>query len=254
MSWGTRRRNGIIATFSLLVVAVLGTYVFNVLYEPANCFDGKQNGGEAGVDCGGVCELMCPHQIIEPIVHWQRLFEVAPGVYNVVAYVENQNPEAGVDEVGYRFSIYDADNVLLQERLGTMKLPPKSVLPVIESTLAAGKLRAARVSFAFTTDMVWKRRESDVPVLVLADEDLRDETTAPRIEAQLQNTDIVPQRNVRVVAIIYDRNDNAIATSSTLVEVVPAGGSVPIFFTWPQPFSDTVARFELIPLYERSPR
>ncbi|MEY2640671.1 MAG: hypothetical protein RL150_64 [Candidatus Parcubacteria bacterium] len=254
MSWGTRRRNGIITTFGLLVLIIVGTYVFTVFYEPANCFDGKQNGGEAGIDCGGSCELMCRHQIIEPVVHWQRLFEVAPGIYNVLAYVENPNPEAGVDEVGYTFGIYDADNVLLQERRGTMKLPPKAIVPVIENTLSAGTLRAARVSFSFTTDMVWKRRESEPAHLVIADEELLDVATAPRIEAQLQNTNIAPIRNVRVLAILYDRSDNALTTSSTLADIVPAGSSVPIFFTWPRPFSDTVARIELIPLYERSPR
>jgi len=254
MSWGSHRRNTIITVFSIIALLIIGTYLFNVLYVPPNCFDGKQNAAEAGVDCGGSCELMCKHQVIEPIVHWRRLFEVAPGVYNVLAYIENPNPTAGVDEVAYKFGIYDDQNVLLQERTGSVKLPPKSIVPVIENTLAAGKLNAARVGFDFTSDLVWKRRESEVPVIVVQDEELIDEDSNPRIQAILQNTDIVSVNNVRLVVILYDRNDDAIASSSTLVDRVPANGRVPVFFTWPNQFSTSIARFEIIPIYERSPR
>lgn len=254
MSWGTQRRNTIIFVFSLIALAIVGTYLFNVLYEPANCFDNKQNGNEAGLDCGGSCELMCAHQVIEPIVHWKRLFEVAPGVYNVLAYVENPNPTAGIDSIRYTFGIYDADNALLQERTGIMRLPPKAIMPVLENTLASGKLSAARVEFSFDDDLEFMRREPESPVIIVEDEELIDPDIGPRIHAVLSNTDIVPVFNVRVVAIVYDRNDNAMAASGTVVERVPAGGKSPIFFTWPKPFPDTVARFELIPLYERSTR
>lgn len=254
MSWGTKRRNTIVAIFSFITLTIVGTYLFNVLYEPPNCFDQKQNGTEAGVDCGGTCELMCAHQIIEPIVHWRRSFEVAPGVYNVLAYVENPNPTAGVDEVSYRFGMYDADNVLLQERTGSIKLPPKAIVPIIENTLAAGKLDAARVGFEFTNELVWKRREPEEPVIIVQDEELLNEETAPRVQAMLRNTDLVAVPKVRLVAIMYDRNDNAIGSSSTIIDRVPANGSVPVFFTWPQPFNASIARFEIIPLYERSTR
>ncbi len=254
MSWGTKRRNSIISVFFIIVVVLLGTYLFNVLYEAPNCFDGEQNANEAGIDCGGACELMCAHQIIEPIVHWKRLFEVAPGIYNVVAYVENPNPTAGVLEVPYTFGIYDNQNVLLQSRDGVMKLKPKTILPVIENTLAAGQLKAARVDFDFADNLVWKRMEPEAPVIIVQDEELLDEDTAPRIQAVLQNSDIVAVNNVRLVVIVYDLRDNAIASSSTLVDRIPASGRLPIFFTWPQPFSDSVARFEIIPLYERSSR
>jgi len=254
MSWGTKRRNNIIAVFFTIVVVLLSVYLFNLLYEAPNCFDQKQNANEAGVDCGGACELMCAHQIIEPIVHWKRLFEVAPGVYNVVAYVENPNPTAGVMEVPYTFGIYDNKNVLLQERTGVMNLKPKATLPVIGNTLASGKLTASRVDFDFGKDLLWKRMEPESPVIVVQDEELLDTETAPRIEAVLQNADIVAVNNIRLVVIIYDRRDNAIASSSTLIERIPASGRLPVFFTWPQPFSDSVARFEIIPLYERSGR
>lgn len=254
MAWGTHRRNVILSIFFSVVAVFLAIYLFNALYEPPNCFDNKQNGGETGVDCGGSCELMCSNQVISPIVHWRRLFEVAPGVYNVLAYVENPNPTAGVDAVPYRFGIYDDQNVLLQERRGIIKLPPKTIVPIMENTLASGQLDASRVSFTFTEDLVWKKRDPLEPVVVVQDEEILNEEDAPRIQAVLRNTDLVALRNVRVIVIVYDRDDNAIAASSTLLERIGPDSTAPIFFTWPQPFSDDISRFEIIPVYERTNR
>jgi hypothetical protein len=254
MSWGTRKRNTIITIFFIGLVTILSVYLFTVFYEPPNCFDKKQNAGEAGVDCGGTCELLCAHQVIEPIVHWRRLFEVAPGVYNVLAYIENPNPTAGIDEVAYSFGIYDDENVQLDQRTGTIKLAPKAIIPVIQNTLVSGTLKAVRADFAFTDDFVWKRRQPETPLIVVENEELIEPTISPRIEATLRNLDVRPLDKVRVVVILYDREDNAIASSSTLLDRIPANGTMPVFFTWPQPFSETVARFEIIPLYERSDR
>jgi len=233
MAWGDHRRNMIVSIFTIVVVIVLSIFIFNKTYTPPNCFDGKQNQGEVGIDCGGPCELLCPHQALDPIVHWRRLFEVAPGVYNVLAYVENPNPTAGADDVTYRFGIYDADNVLLQERRGRVSLPPKTIVPIIENTLASGKLDASRVSFDFTSDMVWKRRSIEPPLIVIQDERLSDEDFAPRIQATIFSTEFIPLRNVRVIAIVYDREGNAIAASNTLLERLAPDTRAPIFFTWP---------------------
>lgn len=251
MSWGTKKRNTIITIFFVLVLAIISTYLFTVFYKPPSCFDNKQNADEAGVDCGGSCELVCKQQVIEPIVHWRRLFEVGPGVYNVLAYVENPNPTAGVEIVPYTFGIYDNQNVLLEERTGAISLAPKAIVPIVENTLVTGKLQANRVSFKLDDSLIWKRREPEAQLIVIEDEELIEPTIEPRIEATLRNLDVRPLDNVRVVVIVYDIRDNAIASSSTRINRIPANGSSPVFFTWPQPFSDTVGRFEIIPVYER---
>lgn len=252
MSWGTRRRNTIIAIFILIIAIPSSIILFNIYYEPANCFDGKQNGDEQEVDCGGSCELLCQELIIEPTVLWRRFFQVSPGIYNVVAMIENQNPNAGVPNAQYVFKLYDNNNVLLYERKGSVELKPKEVLPIIENTLFTNKLSASRVSFEFTNEFIYER---DVPrdqVLVIKDERLTETESTPRIDAMIQNIDLRPVEDITVVVVVYDNDGNAMAVSSTVIDFLEKDQQQPAVFTWPQPFESEVASIEIIPLYDNN--
>ena len=109
-TWGTKRRNTIIFIILAFFLIIAGIISFALFYEEPTCFDGKRNGNEIGIDCGGSCELLCELQIIEPLVHWTRYFEVVPGVYNVLAYLENPNVTDGADRVDYIFKLFDIFN------------------------------------------------------------------------------------------------------------------------------------------------
>lgn len=251
MSWGTRRRNTIIFIFFLIVLIPLIIIAWSIYYKPPDCFDGIQNGAERGVDCGGTCALLCQSSIIYPIVVWKKEFPVAPGVYNVIAYVENPNPDAGVKDARYLFKLYDKENILLYERKGQTSLRPREILPIVENTLFTDKLEATRVSFEFIDEeLVFEKMETYNPVLVVKDEIIKETESSPKVEAVLQNTDILPVNKVRVVVILYDAKNNAIASSSTFVERIGKDESVPIVFTWPVPFSAEVSRIEIIPIYD----
>lgn len=250
MSWGTRRRNTIITIFFLILAIPISYFLFNIYYTPANCFDGKKNSNEQGVDCGGSCELLCRELVLDPVVLWSRFFEVSPGVYNVVALIENQNPDAGIPNIQYTFNLYDKDSVVLYERKGSTYMRPKEVIPIIENTLFTNKLSAERLSFKFDNEFTFEKDTPREPIIIIKDERLSRTDTTPRIDATIQNTDIVPIEDVTVVVIVYDNKDNAIAVSSTLVESVGKNQEIPVVFTWPKPFTEEVSRIEIIPLYD----
>lgn len=250
MSWGTQRRNTILLVIFLLVFIPIAIYIANILIKPVTCFDGIQNGTETGVDCGGNCALLCKAEIIDPIIIWKRHFEVAPGVYNVVAMVENPNPESGSDRAPYIFKLYDRDGVLLQERKGVTKLSPKEIVPIVENTLLTGKLEPVRVSFQFTDELIFEKQPLESQPLVVRDEKLVDERGFPRITATIENTDLLPINRILVVAVVYDLDDNAIASSSTIIERILKDQSVPVVFTWPTPFEKVVSHIEIYPIYD----
>ena len=252
MSWGTRRRNTIITIFFLILFTIIGYVLYDALYEPPNCFDKKWNGDELNIDCGGSCELMCESQVLNPVINWTRLFEVSPGVYNVLAYVENPNANAGTKEVSYKFRVFDDENVLLQERRGSVALPPKSIMPILENTLPVGKLNANRVLFEFTEPLVWYKQKLQDNLIVIQDEEITRLEDSPRIRAIVKNIGVKPIKDLKVIAIVYDLNNNAIASSQTVLKDVPSDTNMEIFFAWPKPFENEYSRFELIPLYDRS--
>ncbi len=130
MSWSSRRRSLYFLIFFIAVAAIAGGILYSFFYEAPTCTDGIQNGMEEGVDCGGGCPIICSFSAAEPIVHFSRLFEIIPGVYTVVALVENPNPSVAAYDLPYTFKLRGTDSILVKEEKGVMYLPAKGVVPV----------------------------------------------------------------------------------------------------------------------------
>jgi hypothetical protein len=250
MSWGTKKRNFILTIFFSIIFLLVAFISFVVFYKPPNCFDGKQNGNETGVDCGGDCELLCSEQTLDPMVHWVRYFKIAEGYYSVLAYVENQNFNAGITNIPYLFKIYDDKNVILSERNGYITLNPREIMPISETNLHTGELDATRVSFEFLEDFIWKKMEKRETVLIIKDEKLQFDGEVEKITAAAINSSLDDIKKVIFVVIVYDVDNNAMATSATLIDEIKSNEQLSLLFTWPREFQKQVSRFEIIPIYQ----
>jgi len=250
MSWGTSRRNTILFVVALVIFVPGGVISFLVFYEPANCFDSKQNGSETGIDCGGSCQLLCTTQVTKPVVLWERPFRIMDGTYNLLAYIENPNPTAYVRNASYVFKMYNEDNVPIGERPGVVSIAPKSVRPIIEANVQTFEQTPARVTFEFVGDLVYEQTQPKESLVIIKDEFIENEATSPRIKAKIQNISLNTLSKIDVVVLVYDVFDNVLGTSSTFVDSLTSEEVRDIVFTWPQSFADDVARIELIPLYD----
>lgn len=248
-SWGTKRRNLIITIFILMVsfsVLAIGFFIF---YQEPTCFDGKQNGDEEGIDCGGSCELLCNISTKDPIVHWRRYFNVTEGVYNVVAYIENQNANAGARDVEYEFALFDRNGIQITQKTGKIDIRPNQITPIIENNLNTGKLDVARVSFDFK-DISWFEQEPLGNLVIIRKQELLKVDGLPRVTATVVNNTTQDLRNTRFVVILYDEENNALATSNTLIRMLERNATQNIVFTWPTNFESEATKFEIIPIYD----
>lgn len=237
-----------VLAFLAIVIGVPSYFIF--FNKQPTCFDGKQNGTETGIDCGGACASVraCVQDVLpQPIVMWSRPFSVARGLHNLVAYVQNPNVNYTAQPIEYLFRVYDVDNVLLGTREGYAMVPPTKAFPIFEAAFDAGERQPAKAVFEFTQPAVWKQFETSVPELVIYDEILRNASSSPRIDAMIQNKTINRYRDIEVVAVIYDEKGNARAASRTLVDVLPGSESRPLIFTWPEPFDFQAVKIEIIP-------
>lgn len=248
-SWAQQRQFAYGSVTLLFILLVVGIPVYFTYFNNApTCTDGKQNGVEQGVDCGGNCITACQGEVLpEPIVLWARPFSVANGLHNLIAYAQNPNVEYVAEPIEYIFLVYDKDNVLIGTREGIAFVPPTKTFPIFEAAFDAGERKPVKAVFEFTSKAVWKRFESEKPELSIADERVKNATTTPIIDAVVVNETINRYRNIEVVAIVYDESGNARAASKTLVDLLPAEDQVPIVFTWPEPFNFSVSRVEIIP-------
>lgn len=222
-------------------------------YEPATCFDGKQNQGETAPDRSGPCALLDERTLIPHAIQWARAFSVRDGSWSAVTYIENPNDMAGVIEAPYRFKLYDDRNILVAEREGSSYIMPDSVTPIYEGGFDTGNRKVARTYFEFSAPLVWERMQDSSNEITITGKSLLDAQTAPRVIAIAENTAVTEAREVHFVAVVFDTAGNAIASSRTIVPVFAPGARENLVFTWPEAFTAPVGRVDVLPLRKPTP-
>ena len=236
--WASRRKN----LYLLGIVVVLTTVSFFIFwkfwYRAPTCFDNLKNGDEVGVDCGGSCTLICSVSTVRPIVRWDpRFFEISPGVWSVLIYIENPNTNAVATYFPYKFVLFDENNNILATRDGATILPLHKTVGIFEGgILIDDGLKPRRALFEFGDNIVWQKvQDTDVDLVVTHSPLLRLDTM-PRIEAKVKNDGFEDVQNIELVAAVFDGSDNVIAASRTFVEKLNRNEIADVFFTWPRPF------------------
>jgi hypothetical protein len=251
-SWALKRQIFYIVLL-ILFFAVFGFLIISPqLNKAPTCTDGKQNGDETGLDCGGSCPSACLAQVNKVSVVWARAFRVIPGRYNAVAYLVNHNKNSAVEKINYRFRFADANNVYIGKREGSTFIPPGSNFAIFEPGIDIGNSVPFYVNFEFTQTPEWlqvsEEKINQLKILI-SNIQLRDETTLPRMSATIKNNSLFTVPNVDVVTILYDKEGNAISTSRTYLSELKPLQTSDISFTWQEPFSGTVVAKEIIPMY-----
>ncbi len=253
MSWASRRRFLYIAGFVLFLAAVGGIPLIMYLYEPGDCFDGKQNNAETAIDKGGNCRLLDERALLPVTTVWSRVMPVRmpgteQGSFSAVAYVENPNVNAGVMKAPYIFKLYDTNNVLVAEVEGVTPIMPGTVTPIFEGGINTGFRKAARAYFEFTAPLVWERLYDATEPITIPTKEIVDAQTEPRLNAVIKNGSVVDIRDTQFVAIVFDTAGNAFAGSATEVQFLERGTQMPVTFTWPDPFPFLPGRIDVLPI------
>lgn len=252
MSWASRRRAVYLSGVFLFVALVVGVPLSIWLYEPANCFDGVQNGKETAVDKGGDCVLLDERTLTPHAILWARAFPVRSAGENIsatftaVAYVENPNQTAGVARAPYRFRFYDASNILVGEVEGSTFIMPGSITPVFQGRIDTGQRAITRAFFEFTAPLVWERMNDTAGAVVIENKEILDLETMPRVNAVARNTSVRDVKDMAFVAVAFDPGGNAIASSYSTLPLLEAGERSTLTFTWPEAFERPLARIDII--------
>ena len=232
-----------------LLVVVGGPIAYKIATIPATCHDGKQDQGETSPDRGGPCLLLDENYLQPHAILWSRSFQVRDGSYNTVAYIQNPNPAAGVPKVGYKFSLYDSQNILIAERTGTTYIMPGGITPVFASDIDTGNRVVAHTYFVLTDPTIeWERMSNPTAPITIAGKDVSNTDTEPQIGALAGNKSVSDITGVSFVAVVFDTTGNAINASATKLARLPASGQAQIGFTWPEPFTATVGSVDIISL------
>ncbi len=169
--------------------------------------------------------------------------------YNLVAYVENQNVNAGVSDVTYEFRVYDTNGKYIGRREGHTFIPPNQRFAIFESRFDTGTSTPKSTTFAFTNSMTWLKQSSITAKLPLRVDSINYATDSgsPRLQARITNESIYPAPAFDVITILYNEAKNAIAVSKTHLDGLASNKSAPLLFTWPSTFPETPVVKDILP-------
>ena len=247
MTWASRRK----IQYLLGLFAVMSVVAFIIIYPmltvKPTCQDGKQNGDEKGVDCGGSCRRYCPSEVSDPAVLWSRAFPLVGHNYNLVALIRNQNRSAAIEQVNYEFKIYDTNNLLIGRRSGSTYIPPNKDFAIFESRFDAGESQIKSVSFDFLQPYDWVKKEPSLDSLPIRVDNIisGNDNKNTTLTARINNDSVYDLPSFDVVAILYDVNHNAVNASKTYKEGLVSNTNTSVFFTWSQAFSGTPATSDI---------
>ncbi len=250
MSWAARRRFIISLIIGAVIVAFLLTVLIATFYKTPSCTDGVANGDEAGVDCGGSCAYLCTEQMQSPTVLFTKAFENGAGRTDIIASVENKNPHAAAKDVPYRITFYGANQLLIQEVVGTLDLPPGATQPVYVSGIAAGKQKVVSAFLDIASSSPrWFTLVPDTRIVpIVSNITQGGAPDKPRIEAILTNPSVTVLTNVQIIVFVRSENKDIIAASKTIVPIIPAQGQATATFTWNSAFIRSSASIEVVPI------
>lgn len=248
--WSRNRKRIILSIIFFVLIVLIGAPIFFLFYRAPTCFDGKQNGDEAGIDCGGSCQLLCTASSLPLISKGDpRVLEVADGVFEIVALLENPNASGEIYRAQYLFKLYDALSVIpLKVIEGETFVPKGETFAIFEGpfNLEEG-VTPTRATFEWKDEsLVWQKNTLEVPELLVKDFILSRETTNPRLDANIENTSLENVSNIDLVVLISNETGSIFAASKTFIDTLPAGEKAPIVFTWPRPFGDKVLDVDII--------
>ncbi len=229
--------------FSVLAMLAIGVY-YTQFYTAPTCFDAVMNGGEEGIDCNGSCVRICEFSVEQPEVIWAKSFEVVPGQYNAIAYVENHNVGAGVERLEYIMRLYD-DRGQITERRSFTSLPENGTYPIFEGRIDTQGRVPTNTTLDIVTPNVWVPSSFDRAQFRTVSHELIGVDTEPRLRVQLENSSLFEAENVEVVATVFDSYGTALTSSRTYVPRINGRSTSEIVFTWPQPIAKTLRSCEV---------
>jgi hypothetical protein len=240
MSWASRRQSKYLLGLLVFLGLIVLIFLWPTITRKPTCTDTKQNGTETGIDCGGVCQRICTASVSEPTILWYRAFPVTGHVYNLVAFVENQNKGAAIASINYEFRVYGTNNLLIGRREGSTFIPPNQQFAIFESRFDSGESEIKSISFEFTSPFVWVKKEPTLALLPISIDNVvyGDDKSKPTMTARVSNDSVYDLPAFDVISILYNVDHNAINASKTHKEGLASNANTPLLFTWPEPFPE----------------
>ncbi|MDD3190701.1 MAG: hypothetical protein PHI66_03370 [Candidatus Pacebacteria bacterium] len=242
-------KKSVIVLILLLIIGGI-VYIFTRPEEDL-CFDGIKNNGEAGVDCGGFCDVECPENLNLPEevnlleTNWVKIVKDGENTYDLIASVSNDNERWGLSKVKYRFLVYDANGKLMSDVSNSVYFMPRGITSgddikyIMENNIHFDDTPvSAEIKFSSYN---WKEVETTRELRALNKDIVEISEKANGFDEEMnlyfargttKNTSKYAFAKVDIVAVIFDNNGDVLAVGKTDQLTISAGGGWGFLISW----------------------
>lgn len=239
--------------YALVTIVTLTTffvlYFRSTFFPDPTCFDGKKNGFEVNVDCGGACDFMCKEDVKPLTVVWAKAVKASNTTYDLVALVTNTNIDNASHNIDYTFSLYDETGGLMQTFKGSTIAPLDGKFPLIIQNISLQK-SPKNVLVSLQDGPHYKVLESPTSPTVKILDRRYEAGLIPRVYATVANTKRIDIFNLPVRVLLFDINDNVYAVGQTFIESLPKEGVQEIIITWNGALLHPPTRIGVYPIFD----
>jgi len=246
--WEFKRKLLYALSFFVILCGLAVFFARGILFPAPTCFDGKHNGFEANVDCGGECQIMCQQDVSPLSIVWAKAIASGKDVYDLVALVTNSNIDNASRELGYSFDVYDASGSIMKTFRASTTAPLDGKFPLI---IQGVTLPSAPVNTVATLSdtLHYKVNESPTSPTIRILARRYEAGQIPRVYVTVANTKRIEIRDLPVRVLLFDNNDNVYAVGQTVIPELLKEGVKEIIITWNEPLPVAPTRIGVYPIF-----
>ena len=246
--WEFKRKLLYALSFFIIICAIVVFFMRGILFPAPTCFDGKQNGFETNIDCGGECQRMCQQDVNPLSIVWAKAVKSGKEMYDLVALVTNSNIDNASHEIGYSFDVYDENGALMKTVSASTTAPLDGKFPVIIQNVRLSSPPINTVATLADT-LHYKVNESPTSPTIKVLARRYEAGQIPRIYVTIANTKRIDIRNLPVRVLLFDADDNVYAVGQTVIPELLKEGVKEIIITWNEPLPHPPTRIGVYPIF-----
>lgn len=241
----------IIALIFLFILSGFGFLVYYFSQPAPSCFDGIQNQGEEGIDCGGPCLLTCEEKNLEEIeILWVKTLPGQNDFYDLAAQIKNLNQNYGSGQIPYHFELYDSGNNLIAQYSGSTFILPNQTKYLVQIRIEAshsGQVSEVNLSFG---EIEWQKLEDyRLPQLFIQQKEYHllesEELGFSQAKGVLINKTNFDFDKIDIDILLFDSFHQLIALNTTEVKTLLAGQGRDFVATWFEKIEGQVSFVEM---------
>ncbi|MBI2010623.1 MAG: hypothetical protein HYS89_00030 [Candidatus Colwellbacteria bacterium] len=212
--------------FGLLYLAILGLAGFAGYYfflrPEASCFDNLLNQKETGTDCGGSC-IPCELKGLELGSSTVQVIPISSNDVTLVAEVQNSSPNYSAF-FSYNFEVTSKIGGVVDQEKGRAFIRPGQNKYLVVPAVSVDPRDVGRATLTLS-DLGWNLS----PIVASYKVQVTNEKTVLepgrlKVTGELVNNSASASPALRLVTVVFDKDNKIVAASSSLVSSIDAFG------------------------------